>query len=47
MSKKKILVISDTHRNVRRLKEVMEREKHVDMVLHMGDLEGQIGRAHV
>lgn len=40
MSKKRILVISDTHRNVRRLKEVMDREKHVDMVLHLGDLEG-------
>lgn len=43
MSKLRILVISDTHRNVRRLKEVMDREKHVDMVLHLGDLEGHDG----
>jgi hypothetical protein len=40
MSKQRILVISDTHRNVRRLEQVMKREKQVDLVLHMGDLEG-------
>ncbi|MDO5410373.1 MAG: metallophosphoesterase [Lachnospiraceae bacterium] len=40
MSRLKVLVISDTHRNVRKIKDVMKREKKVDLVLHMGDLEG-------
>lgn len=43
MSKLRILIISDTHRNVRRLKDVMDREKRVDLVLHLGDLEGHDG----
>lgn len=40
MGKIKVLVISDTHRNVRKINDVMKREKQVDLVLHMGDLEG-------
>lgn len=37
----KVLVISDTHRNARILEDVMNWEKSVDYVLHMGDLESQ------
>lgn len=40
MGKLRILVISDTHRNVRKIEDVMKQEEKVDMVLHMGDLEG-------
>ena len=40
MGKMRILVISDTHRNVRKIEEVMKQEEKVDLVLHMGDLEG-------
>ncbi len=40
MSKKKILVISDTHRNVHKIEEVLKREPQIDLVLHLGDLEG-------
>lgn len=40
MGKIRVLVISDTHRNVRKIDDVMKREKKVDLVLHLGDLEG-------
>lgn len=40
MSIKKILVISDTHNYPRVIEKVMQQEKQVDMVLHLGDLEG-------
>lgn len=36
----KVLIISDTHNNYRNLRQVMEREKEVSLVLHLGDLEG-------
>lgn len=35
----KILIVSDTHGNHRNLDEVIEREGHIDMFLHMGDVE--------
>lgn len=37
---KKILVISDTHRNASNLEKVMKIEKQVDVVFHLGDIEG-------
>lgn len=41
MSFMKVLVISDTHHNARRIEAVMEREGTVDLVLHLGDLQGE------
>ena len=35
----KVLIISDTHGNHRNLDKVLEREKGIDMLLHMGDVE--------
>lgn len=37
----KILVISDTHRNLDNLELVLEKEKPIDLLLHLGDAEGQ------
>lgn len=39
--KKRILVISDTHWNVHRVEEVFQKESPIDLVLHLGDLEGE------
>lgn len=36
----KILVVSDTHGRDRILKEILERVRPVDMLVHCGDLEG-------
>lgn len=36
----KILIVSDTHGSIRNFDEVIEREKDIDMLLHMGDVEG-------
>jgi hypothetical protein len=38
--KMKILIVSDTHGKDLYLEQVMEREKPIDMVMHLGDLEG-------
>lgn len=35
----RILIVSDTHGNHRNLDKVLEREKQIDMFLHMGDVE--------
>ena len=35
----RILIVSDTHGNHRNLDKVLEREKKIDMLLHMGDVE--------
>lgn len=35
----KILIVSDTHGNHKNLDKVLEREKGIDMLLHMGDVE--------
>ena len=35
----RILIISDTHGSHRNLDEVLEREKDIDMLLHLGDVE--------
>lgn len=37
---KKILVISDTHSRLTRLEEAIEAEKPIDMLIHLGDVEG-------
>ncbi len=36
----KILIVSDTHGSHRSLEEVLEREKDIDMMIHLGDVEG-------
>lgn len=36
----RILVVSDTHRKLENLKIVLERVQPVDMLLHLGDAEG-------
>lgn len=37
----KILIISDTHGRHGNLDEVLEREGKIDMLLHLGDVEGE------
>lgn len=37
----KILVISDTHGHMERVKEVLDRERPIDILIHCGDVEGQ------
>lgn len=36
----KILVVSDTHRRDENLRDVIEAEKPLDMLIHLGDAEG-------
>lgn len=36
----KILIVSDTHRREENLEIVLEREKNIDILLHLGDVEG-------
>lgn len=36
----KILIVSDTHRKHEYLEEVLEREKPLDLLIHLGDAEG-------
>ncbi len=38
----KILIVSDTHRSLKTLKEVLKREEPVDMLIHLGDVERQM-----
>lgn len=37
----KVLIVSDTHGSHSRLEKVIEKEKPFDMLLHLGDVEGQ------
>ena len=37
---KKILIVSDTHRRLEYLEEVLEQEKPLDLLVHLGDVEG-------
>lgn len=37
----KILIVSDTHRKHENLKKVLERVQPVDMLIHLGDAEGE------
>lgn len=36
----KILIISDTHRHEENLEIVLEQEKNLDILIHLGDVEG-------
>ena len=36
----KILIVSDTHRKTEYLEMVLEREKPLDLLIHLGDIEG-------
>ena len=36
----KILIVSDTHGRHRNLEEVLDREGPIDMLVHLGDVEG-------
>lgn len=36
----KILIVSDTHKAHVSLEQVLEREKPIDMLIHLGDVEG-------
>lgn len=36
----RILIISDTHRHEENLERVLEMEKSIDMLIHLGDIEG-------
>ncbi len=36
----RILIVSDTHGRLHNFDEVIEREKEIDMLLHLGDVEG-------
>lgn len=36
----KILIVSDTHRRDRNLQQVIEEQKPLDMLIHLGDAEG-------
>ncbi len=36
----RILIVSDTHRHNENLEIVMQREKNLDMLIHLGDSEG-------
>ena len=36
----RILIVSDTHGSLRNFDIVIEREKEIDMLLHLGDVEG-------
>lgn len=36
----KILVVSDTHNSHRNLEKVVEKEKDIDLFVHLGDVEG-------
>ena len=40
MNGKKILVISDTHGDLKNLKKLLSRERKFDTVIHLGDTEG-------
>jgi len=36
----KILIVSDTHRKTEYLERVLEKEKPLDLLIHLGDIEG-------
>lgn len=36
----RIMIVSDTHKRLGNLYEVIEREGHIDQMIHLGDLEG-------
>ncbi len=36
----KILIVSDTHGKHKNLKEILSRVKDIDLMIHLGDVEG-------
>lgn len=38
---KKIMIVSDTHRQHENLKKALKREQPLDMLIHLGDAEGE------
>lgn len=38
----KVLIVSDTHRSLKNLETVLEREEPIDMLIHLGDVERQM-----
>lgn len=36
----KVLIVSDTHRRDENLERVLEKEKPIDCLIHLGDVEG-------
>ena len=36
----RILIVSDTHRQHKNLELILQRETHIDMMIHLGDAEG-------
>ena len=38
----KILIVSDTHGKHKNLKEILSREKEIDLMKHLGDVEGPV-----
>ncbi len=41
---KKILILSDTHGNDKNMEKVIEKQKPVDVFIHLGDIEGSEDR---
>ena len=37
----KVLIVSDTHKHLENYKMVLRREKPIDLLIHLGDVEGQ------
>lgn len=37
----KVLIISDTHKHLENLRTVLNREKPINLLIHLGDVEGQ------
>lgn len=37
----KVLIVSDTHKKQENLIKVLEQEKQIDLLIHLGDVEGQ------
>ncbi len=36
----RVLIVSDTHRKHKNLKEILNRAGHIDLMIHLGDAEG-------
>lgn len=36
----RVLIVSDTHRKHENLKEILQRQGHIDLMIHLGDSEG-------
>ena len=36
----KVLIVSDTHGHRKEIREIIEREKPIDLLIHLGDIQG-------